>query len=694
MIKKLLLLCLIFFAVASIAQAKPELDKTVKSFFPKPSQLTGGEERWLGTAITEKDIVNGFVYTTAYSYYSPKEQSIMNIKRKKTFDVKASIYAFNNYVSAYDQYDLLAKKAPKGKVQEIAFGDRGIFYYIPNSSYINDANFTIVFINKIFVAEITADDGFALMDAAANINADIHKFIISNLEYFIVRNISLSVTADGFERFGDILGFTEEEPSEITIKGTAFSDDVTPLKDAEVTFLETGKTIKTDKNGAYSYTVKMGGNKPVVITKNFYLKKIETDTDKSLSLEDGVFAVNIDKEDGASEPSSVWKLAFYGNTVHGKALMGEEGRQRLYPLRGTYESGVLLLNLDCRTQGSSFKCARNFEGKIDESGILEGSWTGTGGGGKWKLHLNSYAETTEYIYLNEDNSNFRKLSFKNGETKIDEGALVVSSSDAGVTGVLFSLEKDKPEFNEVFIKSAKLVLTHLPQQQFGTISLFRFITETKNNKIYPVAETMVYAGDLSVKQEYYEIEADVTDYIFSSARSGVLISPMLEGDKSGASHLFAGVDAKPAAYAPRLKTIRYIPSDEADEDVPISIKIETVSGKDVVGNTNTIRPDGKPDTIFDAVFKMPGKTITSMEIFSEEMASGKRNTEPLDIYSVIGFIKNDVPVNETNGSVSILLEEPIERFKLHIAPIRDNANEELKYRITISGKVFEGTIEK
>lgn len=692
LMKKLLILLAAFLALTGAADAKLKLDETVKSFFPKPAKLTGGEERWLGTGITEAKTANGFIYSTSYSYYSPDVQQIMNIKRKKTFDVKATVHAYNNYVTAFDKYEELAKKAPKGKVQEIGFGDKGVFYYVPKSAYINDADFTIVFLNKIFVAEIQADDGFALMDAAANINANIQRFILSNIEFFLVRNISISVTAKGFERTSDILGFTEEEPKEVTVTGKVFSEDSKPLANAEVAVLETGKSVKTAADGSYKYSVKMGGKKNVNIAKNFYLKEIKQEKAVAPSIEDGVFSVNIFKTDGTQEAGSVWKLAFYGSTVHGKALMGEEGRQRLYPLKGSFENGRLSLTLDCRAGGSSFKCVRNFEGTLSPDSV-NGTWTGTGGGGAWKLALNSYSEITDYIYLTEDNSEFSRFVKQGSKTRTEKGALTVTANDEKVSGILFSLKKDRPEFNEVFIKSANLVLTHVPQQQSGTMRLFRYITETADEKVSPVAATMVYSGDAVMKMEPYEIEADITDYLFSSARSGVLIAPMLQGSASG-SHTFAGHNVKPAAYAPKLKTIRYVPSDEADKIAPVTVRIKSLSGKDMVGDKNVVRGDGEPDTVFEAVFRLPGKTITSMEIYGEGTVTRKRNTDPLDIYPVIGFIKNGIPMNDARGGVKLLLEGTSEKFDLHIAPIKEVDADKLRYRIVISGEVFEGTVEK
>jgi len=691
--KKLFILFVLLLSMVSGAEAKLKLDETVKAFFPKPAKLTGGEERWLGTGITEAKTANGFTYSTAYSYYSPDVQQIMNIRRKKTFDVKASVHAFNNYVSAFDKYEELAKKAPKGKVQEIGFGDRGVFYYVPKSSYINDADFTIVFINKIFVAEIHADDGFALMDAAANMNANIQRFILSNIEFFLVRNVSLSVTAKGFERSADILGFTEEEPKEVTVTGKIFTEDMKPLTGAEVMILEAGKSVKTAEDGSYKYSMKMGGKKNVSIAKNFYLKELKQTKALPPSIEDGVFSVSTLTSDGKQEADTVWKLAFYGDTVHGKALMGEEGRQRLYPLKGTFENGRLSLSLDCRASGSSFKCSRNYEGTLS-AGSVSGTWTGTGGGGTWKLKLNSYSEITDYIYLTADNSEFSRFVKQAGKTRTEKGALTVSANDEAVTGILFSLKKDRPEFNEVFIKSANLVLTHVSQQQSGAMRLFRYITADDNGKATPVPATMTYAGDAVMKTDTYEIEADITDYLFSSARSGVLIAPLLQGTVSAGSHTFAGHNVKPAAYAPKLKTVRYVPADEADKIAPVTVRIKNLSGKDIVGNKNTVRPDGEADTVFEAVFRLPGKTITSMEIYGEGTVTRKRNTDPLDIYPVIAFIKNGIPMNDTGGGVKLLLEQTTEKFDLHISPIKEVPADKLRYRIVISGEVFEGVIEK
>jgi hypothetical protein len=687
MIKKLFIgFALILFMVTS-AQAALKLDDTVRSFFPQPSKLTGGDERWLGSSISETEIKNGFTYKTSYSYYSPDIQQILNIKRKKTFDVHAAVHVFNNYVSAYDKYTELASKAPKGRVQDINFGDRGVYFYTAKSAYINDADFSIVFINKIFVAEIRADDGFALMDAAAHINTNIEHFIMSNIEFFLIRGMNLSVSADGFERTTDVLGLTEEDPGSISVSGNVFSEDMKPLANAEVTFLETGKAVRTDASGKYSYTVKMGGKKNISISKNFYLNKIEKDEKPKLD-DDGLYTAIIKKNDGSLEPESAWRLSLYGNNVYGKTLING----LTYPLKGSFSNDTITLNLDCRPAGSSFKCSRDFEGKINGDKIV-GTWSGTGGGGEWSLALNSYAEVIDYLYLNEENSVFESFNKNKLSPFYDTKHMTISAGKEGVKGLHFSLKKDSPDFNDFFIKSAKLIITHLPDKQSGNLRLFSYLTENKSGQTLPVASSMTYVHEATPAKNTYEVETDVSEYIFSTARSGILLSPMLSGSSSVGNHSFAGLNPDISAFAPRLKTVRYAPLKDAVGTSPIIIKLKTESGADFVGSANAIRPDGEADVVFEAVVRMPGKTIKSMEIYRDGSVTRKRNTDPLDIYPAIGFIKNGKPLNEDRGAINILLEQPVESFDLHIAPLKDGSMASYKYLITIGGETFEGNIE-
>jgi hypothetical protein len=160
------------------------------------------------------------------------------------------------------------------------------------------------------------------------------------------------------------------------------------------------------------------------------------------------------------------------------------------------------------------------------------------------------------------------------------------------------------------------------------------------------------------------------------------------------NHVYGSFDVKPAAYRPKLKLVKYVPSGQSVDLAPVKIRLKSMTGKDMAGSKNVVRPDGEPDIVMEAVIRLPGKKITSMEITGGGDFQKSWNTDPLDIYPVIGFISGERILNSGNGSVNILNEKPSETYELHLAPLKGAEADKLRYRIVIGGVPYEGTIGK
>jgi len=86
--------------------------------------------------------------------------------------------------------------------------------------------------------------------------------------------------------------------------------------------------------------------------------------------------------------TTYWMIRVDGSNISGmsdwKALYGH--RQFIQALKGTLSGNQVTIIRNCAEPDFS-SCEQTYSGTI-RSDFIEGSWSGTGGGGTWKLFLN------------------------------------------------------------------------------------------------------------------------------------------------------------------------------------------------------------------------------------------------------------------------------------------------------------------
>lgn len=93
--------------------------------------------------------------------------------------------------------------------------------------------------------------------------------------------------------------------------------------------------------------------------------------------------------------------------------------------------------------------------------------------------------------------------------------------------------------------------------------------------------------------------------------------------------------------------------------------------------------DGVQDVCYEAVFNYPGGRLTGFEL--EINGSIKRvfNTNPVDIYPLVGFIKDGEFLNKKDGSLDISLAmRPKDSVSVSTAPIPLRKKRELHINIS------------
>ncbi len=70
---------------------------------------------------------------------------------------------------------------------------------------------------------------------------------------------------------------------------------------------------------------------------------------------------------------------------------------------------MITLTLDCGKSGSDFGCEQVFEGSLKGDG-LEGSWSGTGGGGVFKADSGGYKSSERKIILSDNTAQIKTFA--------------------------------------------------------------------------------------------------------------------------------------------------------------------------------------------------------------------------------------------------------------------------------------------
>lgn len=681
----LLLVPLIFLAFFT-ADASAVSELTVRSFLPKVESLEGGAELWLNTGVKSTKEANHTVFSTTYSYYSGKNKKLMNIIRKGQYETNVALYSFNNFVDASMYFRELTKDAPKTRSQQVRFGERGLFFLYPKSGYINDADFYLVFINKTFVVWIHSNDGFALMDIANPINDALDSFIIKNTKMFLIKKLHIEASFEGKKVQTQAVQFTTDYPASITVSGRVFSKELDPIPAATVNILETGDSLLTDSTGYFQHKILLDGVKDIQLAANFYL---ENDTAEEMTrFKGGLFETSLTYSD-SNKRSQTWKIETAGKKLFGISYIKTSKGEKTYRLKGLIKpDGVMELTLDCSKDGSDFGCMQTFTGR-EKGGSIEGSWSGTGGGGSFQAETGGYrpverkaAFTANTGTISTYAVNFKGELLNSTQNILNIGAGTDSNAMIHVKPVTQNLKLDTKR-----LISAKLVLTHLPDSQSGNLSIFKYsISDRNTNRKTLSAST--YAGQIYKSEEPYKVEIDITDELAEG--SEFVIGGVPEAGSYG-NHMFSSVTSGFEALKPYMLITEYSKSDTGVKTARPFVFINMPKeSDDRIGDRNKPGADGVNDWCYDAVMSYPGKKLTGFELEITSDIARRYNTNPLDIYPLVG-VSSSIHTNKNDGTLEIPLEKTAEKLKICInGSYKPKATDKIQYKYYIDGRPVEG----
>jgi len=679
------LIIIIFTALPLYAQIT---DREIKDIFPKVEQLEGGAKLWLNTGQKKTTKDNYTAFSTTYSYYSGKTEKLMNIIRKKNYETNVAVYSFRNFVDANQYFKELTKDAPKRRSQQVRFGERGLFFLYPKSGYINDADFYLVFINKTFVVWMYSNDGFALMDIANPVNKSLNNLILNHSKMYMVKNITVEVMSEGFETQTKNIKFTNEYPSSITVSGKVFTKDLDPMRTATVNILETGDSLYTDKDGTFSHTIMLDGieGRDIKLGTNFYMEEIGAD--KMTRLESGLIEVTL-KNGKNREFKQLWKIETAGDKIFGNAYIKTSSGLKDYPLSGNIENrDKLNLRLDCSKSGSDFRCEQIFRGQLTPEKI-SGSWSGTGGGGIFSADRKKFSEQEREIVATRQNIEMKTYTVRDGVLLTsDDSLLNIGSGTDSTTMIYVKPTKSFGKSDEIKSVSRKLILTHLPENQSGNLSIFRYDIINDGDKLRLGKSR--FMSQLHESEEPYKVEIDISN-IGSEAFA---IGTVAESESSG-NHLFSGINSKYESLKPYVLITEYVEATKSvKSSKPFSMSKSEKKSADLLSDKNKPKPDGKVDYCFDATINYPNQKLTDFQLQIKDKIRRVYNTNPLDIYPVVGIMKDDKLLNEPNGGISYNLSQEVQKLKICInGSYRPSKKSVISYRYNINGKSFEGIAE-
>ncbi len=665
-------------------------DGDIRGFFPKADELPGGSELWLATGVRSTPGKNHTAYSATYSYYSGKSDKLMDIIRKKQYRTNVAVYSFNNFVDAEKLFKQLTNDAPKNRSQMVRFGERGLFFIYPRSGYINDADFYLVFINRTFVVWMQADDGFAIMDVANPVNEAINRFIVNNPKIYMTKSIHLQASAEGLETQTKKLDFTTDYPASIKVSGKVFDRKAGALQGARVMILETGDSMITSADGSFSKTLLLDGIKDVELSANFYMEQDEAS--KAASFGSGLVEAVLSSSDG-DRRTQLWKLDSVTESYFGTAYIKTSKGTAGYPLTGKImKNGLLNLTLDCSNTGIDFKCQQVFTGQV-KNGKIQGKWSGTGGGGTFSAELGKYTPVTRKVMITKDVADIRTMISPNSGvyTQADTPSLVVSSNPNNNAVIYVSPDMNRLGLDDVTTAEVKLVLTHIPKNQSGSLSVFLFDADMGLDKKLRLGRGS-YAGQAVTSEEPYKAEFEVYDML--KAGKAFALGTVQEA-KSNGFHVFSGAGEQYDTLKPYFLITEYSDSGKKSAVKPFIFAKTLKAGGDNLGDRNKPQKDGIDDVCFEGTFAFPGGRLSSFEIEISGAIKKVFNTNPVDIYPLAGILRDGKMLNRPDGSIDLLLENPAEKFDICVnGTYKPEKNERIIYRYIVDGTPYEGFAEQ
>jgi hypothetical protein len=535
-----------------------------------------------------------------------------------------------------------------------------------------------------------ANDGFALMDIANPVNEALDKFILDNTDMYLIKKLTLEVSAEGYELQTKQLAFTTDFPASITVSGKVFTKELDPLPAATVNILETGDSFLTDSEGNFKHSIMLDGIDDIELGATFYLDYDQAS--KMTMFKGGFFESAMIYDTSGKTRKQIWNLETAGTKVFGTAYVNTSKGYQSYPIKGESTEDGITLTLDCKRAGTDFGCEQVFNA-TRKNGTLEGKWTGTGGGGSFNADTGGYRPVERKVILTDKTADIKTyaVDFNGKLLRSSDNILNIGAGRDSNAMIYISPNREALKLDPIKHISAKLVLTHLPDNQRGRISIFKYDVLQDGTQNY--LGNSQYAGQIYPSEEPYSQEIDITDVLLKDGGS-VTIGGVPEAGSYG-NHNFSTEKSQYDSLKPYIIITEYSKNDQKVKTVrPFVFINKAEKAKDLIGDRNKPGADGTPDYCYEAVFSYPGKSLTGFELSITGDIKRHYNTSPLDIYPLVGFVKNGILQNNSKGEINLLFEKSSEKLNICInGNYIPKMTDRISYKYFIDGRPVEGLVQ-
>lgn len=597
-------------------------------FFPKSSQLQGGDKKWLYTSISEKRNNDYVVLSRTYTYYNEKGEKILGIKRDTNFSVEISIYYAKTPAIAKSLYIKKIKESNLPVRKEVDFGEESTILIKPISLKDFKAKYNIFIINKNFLIDILTDDGFALMEFADYVDKIVKNYMLANIDRFFLDRFKIKLTYKNTSLSDEIVS-TNTKIDNIIIKGKVLDNKGEPVFNANLSLVGYGYKTTTDEKGEYRFEIKtdVKDKNQTEFIKNFVLNSKEINQEK-IPLVAEIKIIQVNKVESAL-------LRIDTETLTGALF---SNKQTNYLSNIKYNNNTLSFVRDCSLKGSTFKCSQKIEFVIDNNKI-----TGTviGFGGKGTITGIIYNNLKEKTFFVNDKFIIEKIETDSSLNikQIVKNNLVISNTNDKSEFIHFTLNDYTPSPLDISYELRLVKLPGLMNQKDAPIYLFE--GKIENNKLLINKKEEIIIKNLDQPISYsFKIDSPKKEYFI-----GFL--PEYNYNESILFSFETAIDS----LAPKL-IVKAFSDDSEKQEIDFTIE---KSNKDFASTTKEIKGDNKPD----ALLKLKGINgeISDIEI----SLSGKFNyhwsTMPNKILPTPVIMLQEKIINSQNGSFNLKVLE-------------------------------------
>ena len=233
-----------------------------------------------------------------------------------------------------------------------------------------------------------------------------------------------------------------------------------------------------------------------------------------------------------------------------------------------------------------------------------------------------------------------------------------------------------------FLKTGKLILHPVEAHLKSDVKLTLYKVKYTKGEV----DLQKIAVTPKISKDYDgDIAVDIPRDVFSDQKSMYLIGLDTDNKKS-----YLSFDNNKI-----MLDLSYYDRQGDEQTNILSCRLNSFSGKDIVSNSKTIKPDKQSDIVINLNISAPGKTLEAIDVLAGGTVIRKWNTLPEDIYPAAAVSKNGHVLNNKDSSVNIPLNNEVERVKLNLfkGSLDKKSVPYFIIQTTIDGMVYETKID-